>query len=120
MNPSFVTARLLQPEQIKRLRRVVRADGAWLIVLARFAIFPTGLLAATAGASELKPAEFFVADGLGLTAATGLVIGSGYGLGVAQHRAGVWVVIVGIAGLVVLATTLTWLLWRRSSPTHAS
>src|SRR5436190_421260 len=50
-----------------------------------------------------------------IVAAVPLQVGAGYGLGVAQHRAGVWVVIVGIAGLVVLAGSLTWLLWRRSA-----
>jgi membrane protein DedA with SNARE-associated domain len=110
----FVTARLLQPRQVRRLRRSLRDDGARLIVLGRFAIFPTGLLAATAGASDLEPRRFFVADGLALLAATTLVVGAGYGFGVAVHRGDVWLAVVGVAGLVTLSGSLTAIVWRGS------
>jgi hypothetical protein len=47
----FLTARLLRRNQVRRIREALRAHGSRLVVPARFAIFPTGLLAATAGAS---------------------------------------------------------------------
>src|SRR5205085_5435327 len=103
----IVTARVLQPAQVRRLRHLLRTHGVRLIALARFAIFPTGILAATAGASGMDPKRFFCTDGLALITATGLVVAAGYGLGIAEHRAGVWVVAVGIAGLVALAATVT-------------
>jgi membrane protein DedA with SNARE-associated domain len=68
----FITARLLQPRQVRRLRRLLRARGARFAVLARFAIFPTGLLAAAGGASDLPPRRFFSAGTVALLAACGL------------------------------------------------
>jgi hypothetical protein len=71
----FLTARLLRRNQVRRIREALRAHGSRLVVPARFAIFPTGLLAATAGASGMKPARYFPADGLAFAAAAGLVVG---------------------------------------------
>src|SRR5205085_1051645 len=85
----------------------LRRRGIRFVVLARFAIFPTGLLAATAGASGMEPRRFFAADAGALTLATGLVITAGYALGVAEDRAGVWGVAVGLGGLLTLATVFT-------------
>lgn len=45
-----------------------------LVVIARFAIFPAGLLAAAAGASDMEPVRYFPADGLAFAAAARLVI----------------------------------------------
>ena len=108
----FLTARLLQPRQIRRLRRVLRRRGIRLVVMARFAIFPTGLLAATAGASDMKPKRFFIADGIALLVASGLVAGAGYGLGLAQRQSDTWLLAAGIAGLLALSGLLTWYLSR--------
>jgi len=108
----FVTARLLAPRQVRRLRRILRARGVRLVVLARFAIFPTGLLAATAGASDMERRRFFVADGLALLVATGLVVGAGYVLGIGQSHAGAWVIGVGVTGLVSMAAAMTFYVWR--------
>jgi membrane protein DedA with SNARE-associated domain len=104
----FVTARLLQRNQVRRIREAMKTHGTRLVALARFAIFPTGLLAAAAGASEMKPAQFFPADGLAFAAAAGLVIGAGYGLGLAQRQSGLWLTVTGAAGLVALSSLLTW------------
>ncbi len=113
----FVTARLLQRSQVRRLRKLLRSHGMRLVVLARFAIFPAGLLAATAGASDLQPQRFFLADGLGLVCAVGLVVGTGYGLGIGTNEAGPWLVAIGVGGLVGISGYLTWKLWssRNSS-----
>ena len=110
----FLTARLLQPEQVRRLRKTLRDHGPRLVVLARFAIFPVGLLAATAGASDMAPREFFPADGAGLLAAAGLVVGIGYGLGVSRESVSPWLLAVGVVGLLVLSGLLTWRIWRGS------
>jgi membrane protein DedA with SNARE-associated domain len=108
----FVVSRLLQPNQIRRLRRVLRARGAWLVVLARFAMFPTGLLAAVAGASDMERRKFFPADGTAWLASCAVVVGAGYGLGLAEHASRIWLVGVGVAGLLVLSGALTWYLSR--------
>jgi membrane protein DedA with SNARE-associated domain len=81
-------------------------------VLARFAIFPTGLLAATAGASGMKPARYFPADGLAFATAAGLVVGAGYGLGLAQRQSDLWLTGIGTAGLIAISGTLTWYVRR--------
>lgn len=117
----FVTARLLQRSQIRRLRKLLRSHGMRLVVLARFAIFPVGLLATTAGASDLQPQRFFLADGAGLVGAVGLVVGTGYGLGIGTHEAGPWLVAIGVSGLVGISAYLTWKLWsNRNSSDIAS
>lgn len=108
----FVTARLLRRDQVRRVREALQAHGTRLVVLARFAIFPTGLLAATAGASGMKPARYFPADGLAFAAAAGLVVGAGYGLGLAKQQSDLWLTVIGGAGLVAISALLTWYVRR--------
>ncbi|MGH9917362.1 MAG: hypothetical protein ACRD6W_00605 [Nitrososphaerales archaeon] len=110
----FMAARILQPNQIRRLRNALRSRGIRLIVLARFAIFPVGLLAAAAGAADMNPREFFPADALAFAAAVGLVVGIGYGLGISTDEAGPWLAAGGACGLVVLSGILTWYVWHGS------
>ena len=114
----FVTARLLRHHQVRRIREVLKAKGTRLVVLARFAIFPTGLLAATAGASSMKPARYFPADGLAFAAAAGLVVGAGYGLGLAQQQSDLWLMVIGAAGLIAISALLTWYV-RRAPKQHS-
>ncbi|HVT77775.1 MAG TPA: VTT domain-containing protein [Acidimicrobiales bacterium] len=109
----FVVSRLLHPEQIRRLRTVVRKRGLRFVALARFALFPTGLLAATAGASDVERREFFAVDGAALAVAMAFVIGLGYVLGFSQHQAEVWIAVGGVAGLLTLSGALTFYLWPR-------
>lgn len=109
----FFTARLLQRNQVRRIRHALNAHGARLVVIARFAIFPAGLLAAAAGASDMEPARYFPADGLAFAAAAGLVVGAGYGLGLAQRQAGLWLTLAGVAGLIVISALLTWYVRRQ-------
>lgn len=108
----FLTARLLQRNQVRRIREVLKTHGTRLVVLARFAIFPTGLLAATAGASNMKPARYFPADGLAFAVASGLVVGAGYGLGLAQRQSDLWLTVIGAIGLITLSGLLTWYVRR--------
>lgn len=108
----FLTARLLRRNQVRRLREALQARGTRLVVLARFAIFPTGLLAATAGASGMKPARYLPGDGLAFAVAAGLVVGAGYGLGLAQQQSDLWLTVTGAAGLVTLSGLLTWYVRR--------
>ncbi len=108
----FLTARLLRRDQVRRLREALKDHGTRLVVLARFAIFPTGLLAATAGASDMKAARYFPADGLAFAAAAGLVVGAGYGLGLAQRQSDLWLTIIGATGLIALSGLLTWYVRR--------
>jgi membrane protein DedA with SNARE-associated domain len=108
----FLAARLLDRDHIKRLRKVLEKKGARIVFLARFAIFPTGLVSAAVGASDLEPRRYLAADLAGLGLATALSVGAGYGLGVAYDGARPWLVVAGVGGLVALSGTLTWLLSR--------
>jgi membrane protein DedA with SNARE-associated domain len=108
----FLTARILNHGQIRKLRDVLKEKGARVVFLARFAIAPTGLIAATVGASEMNPRRYLVADGAGLLLATAASVGAGYVLGIAQDAAGPWLVAVGLAALLAASGTLTWLLRR--------
>ncbi|MBO0813651.1 MAG: VTT domain-containing protein [Actinobacteria bacterium] len=109
----FVTARLLRRNQVRRIREALKAHGTRLVALARFAIFPTGLLAATAGAAGMKPAQYFPADGLAFAAAAGLVVGAGYGLSLAQEESDLWLTVIGAIGLVAMSGLLTWYVRRQ-------
>jgi membrane protein DedA with SNARE-associated domain len=111
----FMVASLLHPGQIRRLRKVLRKRGLPFVALARFALFPTGLLAATAGASDMEPRRFFAVDGGALSAAMGTVIALGYVLGFGQHRGEVWIAAAGVTGFLVLSGALTFYLWRASA-----
>jgi membrane protein DedA with SNARE-associated domain len=104
---------LLRRDQIRRLRKVVRKRGVRFVALARFALFPTGLLAATAGAADMDRKRFFVTDGAALGVAMSLVIGLGYVLGFGRHRAELWIGAAGVLGFVALSGALTFYLWRQ-------
>jgi membrane protein DedA with SNARE-associated domain len=108
----FLTARLLRRNQVRRIREALEEHGSRLVALARFAIFPTGLLAATAGASGMAPARYFPADGLAFAVAAGAVVGAGYGLGLAQRQSDLWLTVIGTIGLVALSGLLTWYVRR--------
>jgi membrane protein DedA with SNARE-associated domain len=111
----FMAARLLQPKRVRRLRQTLRRHGPRLVILARFAIFPVGMLAAAAGASDMAPRKFFPADATGLLVAVGLVVGIGYGLGVSRREVGPWLLALGLAGLIAMSALLTWRIWQGPS-----
>ncbi|HEV7887787.1 MAG TPA: VTT domain-containing protein [Acidimicrobiales bacterium] len=108
----FLAARLLRRDQLKRLRKVLERKGARFVFLARFAIIPTGMVSAAVGASDLDPKRYLLADLAGLFLSTAASVGVGYGLGIAYGGVRPWVVAVGVAGLLALSGTLTWLLQR--------
>jgi membrane protein DedA with SNARE-associated domain len=108
----FLAARVLSPGQIKRLKKVLKNKGARLVFLARFALFPTGLVAAAVGASDLEPRRYLLADAAGVVLSSAVSVGAGYGLGVAYGGARPWAAAAGLAGLLALSGTLTWLLQR--------
>lgn len=73
------------------------------MALARFAIFPTGLLAATAGPSGVPAERFFPADAAALVVSSGHVVGAGHGLGIAERASQDWLLGIGLAGLLTLS-----------------
>ena len=85
---------------------------------ARFAIFPTGLLAATAGASGMKPARYFPADGWHSRPPPDWSSEAGDGLGLAQRESELWLTVIGTAELTALSGLLR-LYVRREPKQHS-
>lgn len=108
--------RLLPPRRIQPLCRVLDRKGRRLVVLSRLAAFPSALLAAAAGASNMAPKAFLPADGLGALLSIVEVLAAGYAFGAAYKRAGAWVTGIGAALLVGLLVLLGRWLRRDGGP----
>jgi len=97
--------RLLPPDRVNAMCRVLDRRGRLVIVLGRVAAFPSSALAAGAGASDMPPRRFLPADALGALLSVAEVLLAGYFLGAAYKQAGPWVTAIGflvLAGLLVL------------------
>jgi membrane-associated protein len=105
-----IGGRLLPAERINRLHDGLERAGGKLIFLGRLAAFPSTLVAASAGSSEMRTRKFLRADGLGAIAAMAEVIGAGFVLGEAYKSAGPWLTVAGVAvlaaGVVLLGRSL--------------
>jgi membrane protein DedA with SNARE-associated domain len=97
-----LAGRILPPERIERLCKALGRHGTRFVLLGRLAVFPSTLVAAAAGASEVEPRRFFLADGIGALVSIAEVLVAGYLLGEARERAGLWLTFVGGAGLLLL------------------
>ena len=98
--------RILRPERIQALGRVLDEKGARLVFLGRLAAFPSTVVAAAAGASGMDARPFLVADGLGALASVAETVTAGYLLGQTYERAGPWLTAVGVAVLAAGAVLL--------------
>ena len=105
-----IGGRLLPSERINRLHDGLEEAGGKLVFLGRLAAFPSTLVAAAAGSSDMPTRKFLRADGLGALAAMAEVIGAGFVLGEAYKSAGPWITVVGVAmlagGVVLLGRSL--------------
>ena len=108
----WVAGRLLPPDRIERLAGALERAGEKAVFLGRLAIFPSSLMAAAAGASEVPPRRFLVADGLGAIVSVAEVVGAGYLLGETYERAGPWLTAAGAAALVGLLLAVGRVLHR--------
>jgi len=99
--PSFA-GRLLPVKRIRKLCKVLDKRGTPIVVVGRLASFPSALLGAAAGASDMPAATFLPADLVGGLASIAEVIGAGYLLGEAYHDAGPWLTVVGVVALFAL------------------
>lgn len=94
--------RVLPPKRVKALCRVLDRRGRVVVVLGRLTAFPSAMLGAAAGASDMKTRDFLPADGLGALLSIGEVVTAGYLLGEAYKRAGPWLTAVGAVMLAVV------------------
>lgn len=103
--------RLLPTDRIKKLCAALDRRGPRLIFLGRLATFPSSLLGAAAGASNLDARKFLPADALGAIVSIAEVMIAGYLLGEAYKRAGPFLTGVGVLALLamlfVMGRTLT-------------
>lgn len=95
----WIARRVLPPDKISRLQKTLRTRGQRIVFLGRLAVFPSALLGAAAGSSEMKTREFLPADAAGGAASILLVTGAGYLLGSAYESAGPWITIGGVVAL---------------------
>lgn len=54
----FLAERVLRPDHVRAVRRGLRQHGSLLTIVTRFAIFPTGLVAAAAGSAGVPPRRY--------------------------------------------------------------
>ncbi len=99
--PRWAT-KVLPPKRIQTLHRVLERKGWGVIVAGRVAAFPSTLLGAAAGVSDMPASKFLTADGLGGAFSMALSIGAGFVLGRAYEDAGPWLTGLGVAVLLGL------------------
>jgi membrane protein DedA with SNARE-associated domain len=68
-----------------------------VVLIGRLAAFPSVLLAAAAGASDMKPRRFLPVDGVAALQSIAEVLLAGYVFGEAYKRAGTGVTVLGVA-----------------------
>jgi membrane protein DedA with SNARE-associated domain len=110
-----LAGRILPKRRIDQLREVLEERGMKVVFLGRLAAFPSTLMAAAAGASEVGRRQFLVADLCGALVSMTVLLGLGYALGEAYDEAGPWVTAAGLVVLVVLLSMLGRALLRPGS-----
>lgn len=73
-----LAGRLLPTKKIHKLQKVLKKKGPKIVFLGRLAAFPSAMVGAAAGSSDMKSAKFLPADGLGTLAGLTEVIAAGY------------------------------------------
>ena len=99
-----IAGRILPKERIDQMRELLEEHGSRVVFVGRLAAFPSALMAAAAGASEVPLRDFLIADTAGALASMGALLGAGYVLGEAYEDAGPWVTAAGafvLAGLLL-------------------
>jgi membrane protein DedA with SNARE-associated domain len=94
--------RILPTDKIQKLCKVLDKRGERIVLVGRVASFPSALLAAAAGASEMKSREFLPVDALGGFISIAEVVGAGYLFGESYHEVGPWLTGIGVVMLFAL------------------
>lgn len=104
--------RLLPPERIKKMRRLLRRKGLRLVFLGRLAAFPSTVVAAAAGSGNMRSRDFLPLDGIAAVLSIVEVVGAGYLLGETYDEAGPWITGASVAALVAAAIIIARYLRR--------
>jgi membrane protein DedA with SNARE-associated domain len=94
--------RLLPTKRIKQLCGVLEEKGKRVVFIGRLASFPSALLGAAAGASDMSSKEFLPSDLAGGLLSIAEVVAAGYLFGEAYKKAGPWITAVGVVLLIAL------------------
>jgi membrane protein DedA with SNARE-associated domain len=104
------TRRVLSPDRMKTMRGLLHEKRRMAILMGRLSVFPSSLLASSAGASDLKTHEFIPLDGVGAALSIAEVLVVGYLLGANYERGSHLITAVGAALLVAaLVVVGRWL-----------
>lgn len=76
-----IAGRILPVRRIRKLEKVLYKKGTKLVFLGRLAAFPSSVVGAAAGSSDMESKKFLPADALGALAAIVEVMSLGYALG---------------------------------------
>ncbi|HVE90797.1 MAG TPA: VTT domain-containing protein [Actinomycetota bacterium] len=105
-NMPKLAQRILPPDRIRKLQKVLDKKGPRLVFLGRIAAFPSALVGAAAGSGDMASRQFLPADGLGALVSIAEVVGAGYLAGEAYKKAGPLVTGAGVAVLIAGAVLL--------------
>ncbi len=104
--------RILRPDRIKKMQRLLKRKGPRLVLLGRLAAFPSTVVASAAGSGDMPSRKFLPWDGAGAVLSIVEVVGAGLLLGEAYDEAGPWITVVGVAVLVIAAVIVARYLRR--------
>lgn len=95
--------KVLPPKRVDAMCKLLTKRGAPVVLFGRLAAFPSSLVAAAAGASDMPVRRFLLADAAGALLSFVVVVGAGYALGEAYEQAGPWLTVLGVLVLAALA-----------------
>jgi membrane-associated protein len=104
--------RVLPPDRIETMQKLLKRKGVKLVLLGRLAAFPSTLVAAAAGSGNMPSKQFLPVDAVGGLLSIAEVLGAGFLLGSAYEEAGPWITVVGVAVLVAAAVIVARFLRR--------
>jgi membrane protein DedA with SNARE-associated domain len=97
-----IAGRVLPPKRINAMADLLEEKGAWIVLLGRLTVFPSSLMAAAAGSTEMSSRRFFPADAAGGLLSVVESLAAGWFLGEAYESAGPWLTGVGVVMLAAL------------------
>lgn len=105
-NVPGIGGRVIRPDKVKTLQKILDKKGPRLVFLGRLAVFPSTMVATAAGAGKMPSRDFLVPDGLGGLTSTAITVGAGYFLGAAYEKASPLLTVVGVVALLGAAFLL--------------
>ena len=101
-----IGGRVIKPDKVKKLQKVLDKKGGRLVFLGRLAAFPSAMVATSAGAGKMSSRDFLVPDGAGGLLSVVITLSAGYFLGAAYEKASPLLTVIGVLVLVAGAVAL--------------